>query len=83
MSGSSILRSLILLPYPYQILYKRLMATPPAPTLEDLRELHPEVLQSLSKLLTFEAEELASMGLTFQVRSGRELHNEVLQSQTS
>eukprot|EP00798_Chlamydomonas_sp_ICE-L_P005400 gene5400-5623_t len=45
------------------VLYKKLMGQPPA--FDDLRELHPEVHQSLQKLLAHE-EDVESFGLFFQ-----------------
>ena len=51
---------------PRQVLYKRLMGLPVC--LDDLKELHPEVHASLTKLLTYESD-LADLGLFFQVRA--------------
>ena len=48
------------------VLFKRLMANPPPLGLEDLKEMHPDVYSSLSKLGSMEEAELSGMGLTFQ-----------------
>lgn len=50
------------------MLYKKLMGQPVG--LEDLAELQPEVHASLTKLLAMGEEELAGLGLVFQVGRG-------------
>jgi ubiquitin-protein ligase E3 A len=48
------------------VLFKRLMANPPPLGLEDLKEMHPDVYNSLSKLGSMDEAELSSLGLNFQ-----------------
>jgi hypothetical protein len=48
------------------VLYKKLMGQPLSLP-DDLAELHPEIHAGLGKLAVMSEDELASMGLTFQV----------------
>jgi hypothetical protein len=48
------------------VLYKKLMGQPLSLP-DDLAELHPEIHASLGKLAVMSSDELASIGLTFQV----------------